>query len=218
MNPAADNFFVPHTKDPFYRGALRMVIGGFPRSGTTWVSATINGLKKGPIAGHEEPFRFDGFSRDQKSDRVEVSVSGFLTPYLEDLEREGVPVVNLVRNPVGVVNSCMSFFGGRLWTDYREDALYVANVWMDWTQKMADYSKYLVRLEDLTQEPEVLAYVMQREGIELDDGESGRVAAQAERRASKPLPDVPLITAKDLPQNVLDWAKRLGYTSLEAMK
>ena len=211
MNPAADNFFVPHTKDPFQRDALKVVIGGFPRSGTTWVAASLNGLKNGPISGHEEPFRYDGFSRDKNSERVVVSVSGFLVPYLKDLEAACIPIIHLVRNPVNVVNSCLQFFGGRFWTDPLEDAKYIARVWEEWTSEVAAYSKYLVRLEDLAEDISLLAYILQRNGVEVDEEELKVSAATAERRASKADPKAPLITASQLPGHTIEAAKRYGY-------
>lgn len=129
--------------------ALRLVVAGLPRSGTTWLSNVFQGL--GVKAGHERLFSPSEGEDLRRRKGFVVDVSGFVHPYLEALRKAEIPVVHLLRHPIHNLTSILNYFPSQFPPSYRSRGWqYLCKYYCDNHKRLDDYSCATIYLERLS--------------------------------------------------------------------
>jgi hypothetical protein len=191
-------------------GDLKLVVGGFPRTATTYISSMIRDLMEpGYPVGHERIFQPDTGFCDMALDTI-VDVTGFAGPYLPDLREVGtVTILHLMRHPVDTLNSCLNYFDH--YFPQGEKAQYwdwMVQVWYHWQRKWADNAHGTVYMERRVDALQRIGELLSKEWTEEEIIRRSRSAFKG--RSSKGY----VKGWEDLPTEVRRFAESYGYTKI----
>ena len=185
-------------------GGLKLVVGGFPRTSTTFLTAILRDLGVEKV-GHESMFRPDmGFH----SIDLLVDVSGFVGPWLPDLSEMGtVSILHLIRHPVDTLNSMLNYFDHYFPQGEKEQYWdWMVQVWYAWQKQWATYAHGTVYMERRVETVQRIGEVLSRKWTEEEILRRGRTAVRG--RSSKGH----VKGWDDLPPEVQKFAESYGYT------
>lgn len=125
---------------------VKLVVAGLTRGGTQYTAWVLR--KLGVVAGHEAVFGGSGpraTVMEWKQRPITVEVSGLAAPWVDNIVRDGVPVVHLIRHPVKCVNSNLNFFSHGLGHGLSWDV--VCKTYLDWHQAIEKVAQFTIHLE-----------------------------------------------------------------------
>jgi hypothetical protein len=187
-------------------GKLKLVVGGFPRTATTFFTSMIRDLGVSAV-GHERMFQPDlGFNFMPD---LLVDISGFVGPYLPSLSEIGtVSILHLMRHPVDTLNSMLNYFDHYFGPKEEKPQYWdwVVQCWYHWQQQWAEYAHGTVYMERRVETLQRIGEVLSLEWTEEEITRRSRTAFKG--RSSKGL----VKRWRDLPSEVRKFAESYGYT------
>jgi hypothetical protein len=146
MNYGKDSVLYANASGKFEAGNLKLIIGGFPRSGTTWIANVFNEL--GVQTGHEAPLTKNGFRPHKKSKDNVVCSTGFINAHRYEIEAAGVPIIQVIRDPIGVQQSFLNRFPSEF--DTRDDVEQITYRWWQWNTELEQVADNVISLNRMS--------------------------------------------------------------------
>jgi hypothetical protein len=202
----------------YENNTLRLIVAGTPRGGTNFVRYALKALRYS--VSHEGIYNDEVLRRPEKLEHVligsdvEIEVSGFAAPFVEQARREGVKIVQLIRNPADFVNSVLhkwpSGYGSFAVPGKAPAHTRIALWWLKQHTRIAESASTIIMLEKIDQE---FCHILFELGVKVYDIDKTRlIKALARSPKEKSASDAPrTYTMDDLPPDVQEFASGFGY-------
>jgi hypothetical protein len=197
---------------------LEMIVAGTPRGGTNFTRFALAAL--GYKTSHEGIYNDEVLHRPEKLPDVllkssaQIEVTGFAAPFVEGARREGVKIVQLIRNPVDFVNSVLhkwpNSHGSFTVPGKAPSHTRIALWWLKQHEQITRSAGSIIMLERIDQE---FIHILFDLGVKLWDIDTDKIAKALDRPdREKAVSGAPrTFTWEDMPPEVQEFASGFGY-------
>ena len=191
-------------------GELKLVITGWPRSGTQWLAKSINNCGVLCGLGNDEIF----YRTWDTPTPIQVEVSGFAAPYTDALHQAGIPVAVVTRHPIKLFASIWGKWQhGRLRPDHNLDyqpGPAIAVRWLQTMRHLHQAADLTLQIERLWENPTLIPFLLCRYGFHVPFIRTDEIAATYNPVLST-ASDPPVVLGGSMTPGVIDLAWKLGY-------